>query len=187
MSICETTFRQKRLDPHDTSSFLDERRWFAVFTAPKNEKSVERHLNLRKIECFLPTYELLHVWKNRQRVRVVLPLFPNYLFARLNRRDRAAVLQSPGVLQIVGNRKTPVPLPDREIEFLRSDFCRNKAEPYRDLVVGRKVRVRRGVMEGIEGVLVRKNNAFRFVVTLGLINQHAIIEVNGDDLEALCG
>jgi transcription antitermination factor NusG len=163
-----------------------ERQWYAVFTVPQNEKSVAKHLALRDIESFLPTYETVRVWKNRQRVKVVLPLFPTYIFVRIGSHDRARVLQSPGVLQIVGNSRQPLPLPDSDIEFLKSDFCRERTEPYRELVVGEKVRVCRGLMQGVEGVLVRKNNSLRFVLTLGLINQHAAIEVNAGDLELLC-
>ena len=163
-----------------------ERQWYAVFTVPRNEKSVERQLSLREIECFLPTYETVRVWKNRQRVKVILPLFPTYLFVNVDRRDRARVLQSPGVLQIVGTSREPLPLPDSEIEFLRSDFCKNKAEPYREFAIGQRVRVCRGLMQGVEGVLVRKNNSLRFVITLSLINQHAAIEVCAEDLEPMC-
>ncbi len=163
-----------------------DRHWYAVYTLPRNEKSVAKHLDLRQIEHFLPTYETVRSWKNRQRVRVILPLFPAYIFVCIDRCDRASVLQSPGVLQIVGNGREPLPLPKSEIEFLRSDFCRERAEPYHEFVVGQKVRVRSGVMRGVEGVLIRKNNSLRFVLTLSLINQHASIEVEAQDLEALC-
>jgi len=57
----------------------NRRSWYAVFTVPQNEKSVVRHLNLRAVESFLPTYETIRVWKNRQRMKIVLPLFPCYL------------------------------------------------------------------------------------------------------------
>ncbi len=163
-----------------------ERQWYAVYTVPRNEKSVAKHFELRQIEHFLPTYETVRNWKNRQRVKVILPLFPAYIFVCIDRSDRARVLQSPGVLQIVGNSREPRPLPRSEIEFLRSDFCRQRAEPCQEFVVGQKVRVRTGVMRGIEGVLIRKNNSLRFVLTLSLINQHAAIEVQAQDLEALC-
>ena len=143
-------------------------------------------MTLRQIECFLPIYESERVWKNRQRVKVVLPLFPTYLFVCIDHRERGKVLQSPGVLKIVGNSNEPVPVPDSEIEFLRSDFCRSRAEPYPEFAVGQKVRIRRGVMQGLEGVLVRKNNNLRFVLTLSMINQHASIEVCAQDVEALC-
>ena len=77
-----------------------ERKWYAVFTAPQSEKSAVKHLGLREIETFLPTYETVRLWKNRQRVKTILPLFPTYLFVHICSRERAKVLQSPGVLRL---------------------------------------------------------------------------------------
>lgn len=165
------------------ADFASERRWYAVFTLPRNEKSAMKHLELRDIESFLPTYDAIRVWKNRQCVKAILPLFPTYLFVRINRWERVKVLQSPGVLHIVGNGRESVPLRDAEVEFLKAGFCGRKPEPYKRLVFGEKVRIKSGVMQGIEGVLVRKNRNLRFVLTLNLINQHAAVEVDGDSLE----
>ena len=161
------------------------RHWFAVFTVPQNEKSAVKHLGLREVESFLPTYETVRVWKNRQRKKIVLPLFPSYLFVHINSRERAKVLQSPGVLHIVGNGSEHVRLQDTEIEFLRSGLCRKRIEPYRELVVGEKVRIKGGVMRGVCGTLVRKGSGVRFVLTLEMINQHAAVEVDAEDLEPL--
>ena len=160
-----------------------DRCWYAVFTVPQNEKSAARHLHLREIESFLPTYEAVRVWKNRQRVQLVLPLFPSYLFVRIGSRERGRVLGSPGVLHIVGTSRGPVPVPDTTVEFLRSELCTKKIEPYRELVVGERVRIRSGAMRGLEGVLIRKNNNLRFVLTVDLINQHAAIEIGAENLE----
>jgi transcription antitermination factor NusG len=159
--------------------------WYAVFTSPQHEKSVARQLDMREIESFLPTYQTIRVWKNRQRMKLDLPLFPTYLFVHIAPRQRTTVLQAPGVLQIVGNNKESIPLSDSEIAFLRSGFCRERIEPYRELVVGARVRIRSGVMQGVEGTLVRRNDSMRFVLTLKLINQHAAIQVNAEDLEPI--
>jgi len=162
-------------------------KWYAVFTLPQNEKSAARQLGLREVETFLPTYETVKVWKNRQRVRTVLPLFPTYLFVRIDCRQRRRVLESPGVIHIVSNGREQVPVPDAEIELLRSGLKEKPMEPYRELVVGQKVRIKSGSMEGIEGVLVRKGNGFRFVMALKLINQFAAVEVEAEDLEQIPG
>ena len=159
------------------------RKWYAVFTVPQNEKSAVKHLDLREIESFLPTYETVRVWRNRQRMKIILPLFPSYLFVHINSRERAKVLQSPGVLYIVGKGREYVPLPDPEIEFLRSGFRRQRIEPYRELAIGEKVRIKSGVMQGVCGTLVRKGSGVRFVLTLELINQHAAVQVDAEDLE----
>jgi transcription antitermination factor NusG len=167
----------------ETVDAANGRNWYAVFTVPRNEKSIVKHLDQREIESFLPTYETVRVWKNRQRTKVILPLFPTYLFVRISCRERAKVLQSPGVLHIVGNGRASIPLPDPEIEFLRSGFRGQKIEPYRELVIGERVRIKSGVMQGVQGTLVRKSGSARFVLTLELINQHAAIQVDAEDLE----
>jgi transcription antitermination factor NusG len=159
------------------------RNWYAVFTVPQNEKSVVRHLDLREIESFLPTYETVRVWKNRQRMKIVLPLFPNYLFVHINSRERTKVLQTPGVLLIVGNGREYVPVPGPEIEILRSGFRSQRIEPYHELVIGERVRIKNGLMQGVCGTLVRRDGGVRFVLTLELINQHAAIQVDAEDLE----
>ena len=179
------TFGDQVSQKPTTTGAARDRNWYAVYTVPQHEKSALKQLDMREIESFLPTYETVRVWKNRQRMKLILPLFPTYLFVHIDSRERAKVLQSPGVLQIVGNSRGCVPLPDSEVEFLRSDFCRQRIEPYRDLVIGEKVRIKSGVMQGLQGTLVRKSNSMRFVLTLELINQHAAIQVAAEDLEPI--
>jgi transcription antitermination factor NusG len=162
-----------------------ERRWYAVFTLPQNEKAVVRHLDVRNVESFLPTYEAVRVWKNRQRVKIVLPLFPTYLFVHINQWERAKVLRAPGVLHIVGNGRKEVPLSDAEVEFLRSGLNGRKVQPFEELAAGDRVRIRSGMMQGVEGVLIRKSNSLRFVLSINLINQNAAVEVDADALETV--
>jgi len=164
-----------------------DKRWYAVFTVPQNEKSAARHLGQRDVESFLPTYQTFRNWKNRQRVQLHLPLFPSYLFVRIGKRDRGRVLGSPGVLRIVGTNREPVPIPETTIEFLRSELCARNIEPFHELVVGQRVRIRNGAMSGLQGVLVRRNNNFRFVLTINLINQHAAVEIGAENLEPVAG
>lgn len=162
-----------------------DRNWYAVFTVPQNEKSATRHLALRGVESFLPTYRASRVWKNRQRVTLDLPLFPSYLFVRIGSRDRRKVLESPGVLRIVGNSRGPIPVPEPAVEFLRADFCSRGVAPYFGMAVGQRVRIKRGAFEGLEGTLVRTNRNLRFVLTIDLINQQAAVEVDAESLEAV--
>ena len=180
-----TDFKRESAPCRNFDAIADQRRWFAVFTVPQNEKSVVRHLNLRSVESFVPTYETIRVWKNRQRVTTVLPLFPCYVFVHINQRERVRVLESPGVLRMIGNGRQYVALEQAEIEFLRSGISGRKVEPFQDLVVGEKVRIKAGLMQGVEGTLVRKNNSLRFVLSLELINQHAAVEVDADVLESM--
>jgi transcription antitermination factor NusG len=167
------------------SEAAQDQHWYAVCTMPQHEKSVVKQLAVRDVESFLPTYETVRVWKNRQRMKLILPLFPTYLFAHITPRERGKVLQSPGVIQIVGNARESIPLPDAEIEFLRCGLSRQLVEPYCDLVIGERVRVKSGLMQGVEGMLVRRAGNLRFVLTIALINQSAAIQVDAGDIERL--
>ena len=164
---------------------LTEPEWFAVYTLPQNERAVLRQLEVRQVEAFLPTYEVVKIWRNRQRVTLTRPLFPAYLFVRLDRRERVRVLEAPGVLSIVGNSRGPLPLDTNEIECLRSEVGRSRLEPFGEIPIGSRVRVKCGPLEGVEGTLVHRKNGFRFVLTVELINQSAALEIAPEDLEPI--
>jgi len=85
------------------------RKWYAVYTAPQNGRSVVKHLNVHQIESFLPPRESAHGWKNRQRVKIVQPLFPSCVFVRIHAAGRSMILRSPGVVRIAGNSHGPIP------------------------------------------------------------------------------
>jgi transcription antitermination factor NusG len=174
------------LSPTQSPSYQqDPRKWFAVVTTPQHEKAAFRHLDFAGIETFLPTYESSRTWKNRQKVTVQLPLFPTYLFVRIDQADRASVLRTPGVKRLVGNSREPLSLPDREVEFLRTNIMQQKAEPYADLIAGQRVRIKSGAMQGLEGWLVRKSSGWRFILTVELIHQHVAVEVDASTLEPI--
>jgi transcription antitermination factor NusG len=159
------------------------KRWFAVYTFPQHEKACLRQLELRGIDAFLPTCVQEKLWKNRQRAKVQLPLFPSYLFVRMSPRERSKVFGAPGVLRVLGNSQGPQPIPDAAIEFLCTNPYTERMEPQPEIVVGQKVRIRRGPMRGLEGVLLRKKNSLWFVISIELINQSAMVEVNPNDVD----
>jgi transcription antitermination factor NusG len=158
--------------------------WFAAYTTPRHEKHVSEMLAERQIETFLPLYRAPRQWKKSTPVVLELPLFPTYVFVRIARQARGAVLSIPGVLSIVGSSKEPWPLPDLEIEALCRGMQTRKVEPHPYLKIGERVRIKAGVMAGIEGVLVRKKNEFRVVLTLDTIMRSVAVEVDADDLES---
>ena len=160
-------------------------RWFALYTMPQSENAIRRLLDSRKIESLFPTYEVQKFWKNRQRVRTLRPLFPSYLFVRIDNRQRSIVLSCPGVLRIIGNLRAPFSIPDREIEFLQSQSGNRKIEPWLDMAIGKRVRIHSGPMQGLEGTLVEKGNSFRFILTVAVINQHAAIGIEPEEVEIL--
>jgi transcription antitermination factor NusG len=161
-------------------------RWFALYTTPRHEKHVFEMLAQRQIETFLPLYRTTRRWKKSRPVDLELPLFPTYVFVRIAREARGAVLGMPGVLSIVGSGREPWPVPDPDIEAIRLGLQMGKIEPHPYLAVGERVRIKAGVMTGVEGVLVRKKNALRVVLSLDAIMRSVALEVDADDIEPVC-
>jgi transcription antitermination factor NusG len=94
--------------------------WFAVYTASNHEKRVVQHLQARKIETFLPLYSVTKRWKNRTTVKIEMPVFAGYVFARIDPSERIRVIEVPMVYSLVGTRGVPTPLPDADIARLRT-------------------------------------------------------------------
>jgi transcription antitermination factor NusG len=161
----------------------DTKCWFAVYTRSRHEKMVAKQCAQRRIECFLPLYRKVHHWIKQSRVTLELPLFRNYVFVHIPPQCRVPVLAMPGVLGLVGRGHISSALSDAEIKSLRAGLEQNKLEPHPYLVVGERMRIRNGSMAGMKGILVRKKNELRVVVTLNLIQQSVAVEVDANDVE----
>ncbi|HTR47827.1 MAG TPA: UpxY family transcription antiterminator [Verrucomicrobiae bacterium] len=157
--------------------------WYAAYTFARHEKRVAEQLSSRGIECFLPMYSALHRWKDR-KVTLQLPLFPSYVFVRLEPQNYSRVLQVPGVAKVVGTSQRPTPLPDREVQVLMdARELKVRAEPYRFLTRGTRVRVTSGCFEGVEGFVLRRKGLQGIVVTLQMISSSFVLDVDAADLE----
>jgi transcription antitermination factor NusG len=158
--------------------------WYAAYTRANHERRVADQLELRGVENFLPEYESVRKWKDR-KVRLQRPLFAGYVFVHLALQNRLSVLQIPGVACLVSFAGKPVAVPEEEFskirEFLNKGF---RAEPHRYLEAGRRVRVRSGPLEGTEGIVVRRKNKSRLVISLELIQRAIAVDVDEADLEA---
>jgi transcription antitermination factor NusG len=163
------------------AAFL-ETRWYAAYTCANHEKRVTAELHARDVEHFLPLYGSVRRWKDR-RVNLELPLFPGYVFVHLALRDRLRVLQIPSVVHLVGFNGQPAAIPDEEMQILRSALSqRQHAQPHPFLTVGRRVRIVGGPFAGLEGVLKRKRNSFRVVVSLRLIQRSVAVDVDAAEV-----
>jgi transcription antitermination factor NusG len=161
-----------------------ESRWYALYTVVRHEKAIADQIQNRGMEAYLPLYEEVHRWGQR-RVKVQLPLFPGYLFVRLSLRERLRALTVPGVVRLVSFNGGPAPLLDDEIECLRMALAARRAEPHPYLKVGRRARIRYGPLAGLEGVILRRKNCLRLVLSIDLIMQSVAVEVDAADLTAL--
>ena len=160
-------------------------RWYASYTSPRHEKHVARQLESQGVQCFLPLYSSSRRWKDRRKV-LELPLFPGYVFVQIALKDRLRVLRVPGIVHLVSFAGLPHALPDEEIAGLRDGLMRSgRFEPHPFLRKGCRVRVRSGPMSGTQGILVRRKDQCRIVVSIDLIQRSVAAEVDECDVEPL--
>jgi transcription antitermination factor NusG len=158
-------------------------RWYAVYMNANHEKHVADQLRVREVEFLLPTYSSVRRWKDR-RVNLKLPLFPGYVFVRVALRDRLRVLKVPGVVRLVGFGGTPCALPQEDIDAIQGCLdCGYYLEPHPYLQVGRRARVKSGPLQGLEGIILRKKNRTRFVLSFEIILRSVAVEIDGVELE----
>ena len=161
-------------------------RWFAVYTTCRHEKRIAQHFTQRQIEHYLPLYRSERKWRDGSRVTLELPLFPGYIFVHISKAERVSVLSVPGALAVVGGTGgEPAALPDSAIEALRAGLSERRIEPHPLLRIGQAARVRSGAFAGMQGIVVRKKNGFRVVITLVQIMQSIAVEMDEHDLEPI--
>jgi transcription antitermination factor NusG len=159
--------------------------WYALHTHYKHEKAAARILTQNGFDIFLPLYDVAHRWKDRTR-RLSLPLFPCYVFIRGGLDRRLQIVSTPGVLGLVGSSGRAAAIPEREIEaVLRMVESSLRLEPHPFLRCGDWVRVKSGPLEGIEGILVRKKNLFRLVLSVEMLERSVVVEVNATAVESV--
>jgi transcription elongation factor/antiterminator RfaH len=160
-------------------------RWYALTVKPQHERSAERALAFQRLEAFLPCYRSRRHWSDRVK-EIELPLFPGYLFCRFEPDERLRVLTSPGVVDIVGFGGRPAPVHPEEISALRrlaaSDM---RLQPWPYLKAGQRVRIERGPLADLEGILVRSKDFWRVVVSVDLLRRSVAVEIDREAIAPL--
>jgi transcription antitermination factor NusG len=157
--------------------------WYALHIRSRHEKRVAERLVSQSLETFLPLHRSRHTWKNGVHVNVDLPLFPCYLFARILVQDRIRLLQQPGVLGFAASSAKPTVIPDEEISTLRTAAESLKAEPHPYLNSGDSVRIVAGPLIGMTGILTRRKQEYRVVLSIEAIMRSIVVEVSEFDIE----
>ena len=152
--------------------------WYALQVRSRKENYVASQISGQGYQCLLPTYRSMRKWSDRVK-ESEQPLFPGYLFCRFDIRDRRPLVTTPGVLQIVGSGRTPVPVSDEEIHALQLVVSSGVSkEPWPYLEVGQRVRVDYGTLTGLEGILVTLKGNHRVVLSVTLLQRSVAMEVD---------
>lgn len=150
--------------------------WYVVYTHPKKEQKIYGALLRQNLTAYLPLQTVIRRWSDRLK-QLTTPLFPNYLFVRIAaHRERAAVLQLPGVVRFIAYEGRPAIISDEEIETIRRLEGAN-AEPEPGLITGDCVQIKQGPFAGLQGVLIWRQGKARVGVRLDGLRQALSLEI----------
>ncbi|UCH82261.1 MAG: UpxY family transcription antiterminator [Nitrospiraceae bacterium] len=160
--------------------------WYAVHVKSRHEAKVNERLILKGVESFLPTVERLRKWKDRKK-KVQFPLFPGYLFVHTTSEadNLLSVLKVAGVVRMICTIPgRPDPIPDEQIISLQK-LIENKEEldPYPYLNEGQQVRITRGALAGVEGILVKKLDKHLLVLSVDVLQQGVALKISASEVE----
>jgi transcription antitermination factor NusG len=151
--------------------------WYALQVRSRYENVAAAHLSGKGYECFSPLYKSRRRWSDRIK-DVECPLFPGYVFCRLNPIDRLPIHVTPGVILIVGHGKTPEPIDETEIAAIQAVINSGlPSHPYPFLQIGQAVRINNGPLWGLEGVLLDFKGHHRLVLSVTLLRRSIAVQV----------
>jgi transcription termination/antitermination protein NusG len=159
--------------------------WFALTAKHQHEPTVARLLGGKGIEVFHPTYAAVRQWKDRKKT-VQLPLFPGYVFFTGGLDRRVEILSTPGVFSIVSFGDSAAEISGEEMEGIRRAVAGSMPiQPHPFLAEGERVRVTRGVLAGVNGMLLRRKDAYRLVLSIELLGRSAAVEIDTEMVERI--
>ena len=154
--------------------------WFALGVTARHEKAVTRVLGCKGYETFLPLQTQRHQYASRVR-EFELPLFPGYLFCRFDPAVRLPIVSTPGVLQVMGAGRTPIPVGEHEIVSLQKAVeARIPMSPFPYWEAGRKGRVTSGPFIGVERIARTARQPVRLVLSVTLLQRSVLLEIDAD-------
>lgn len=154
--------------------------WYALQVRGRYERNVTNSLMGMGYETFFPLSKLTRQWSDRKK-EVDSPLFPGYIFCRLNVQDRLPILKTPGMIQIVGYSRVPVPVDEDEISAIQSLVASGLPnQPHPFLQAGDKVIVQAGPLVGLEGFLIESRGRNRLVLSINLLQRSVAVEMDSE-------
>lgn len=164
------------------------RQWFAVSVRSRHEFTARDELVKKGIATFLPSVRKLRQWQDRKKL-VLFPVFPGYLFVEIEPRAEAflQVIKARGTVALVSLVPGhPTPVVEQEIESLKKVVASGQSfDVYPGYRIGARVRVRRGPLQGAEGILAKKESSELFFVNVEILGRSVGLRICADDLERL--
>src|SRR5947199_8995065 len=166
------------LAPSASNGGLEAAPWRAVYLRPRYEAVSARFLTEKGYEVFLPTCKSRRQRSDRY-VTLELHLFPGYLFCRCPEPQISSVLNTCGVLRVMGTRESPAVVNEEEIRHLATvTRAKLDLQPCAFITSGQKVRIDRGPLCGVEGIITAfDSRKQKVVVSISLLQRSAAVSL----------
>jgi transcriptional antiterminator RfaH len=165
---------------NDSKNQIAPRSWYVIHTKPGNECRVEANLSNQEMEVFLPRLETFQ-YAHGKMVQKIKPLFPNYLFAKLDMDVHYyKVKWTRGVSKILGVGNEPLPISEKVIQTIKARRGENNLVKLNDgLEEGNIVQFTSGPFRDLLGVFDKEmSDGKRVKVLLSLIGVDVAVQVS---------
>ena len=153
--------------------------WYALHVRAQFEKIVAINLSRKGFDAFLPTYKIRG--RRIEHRRSEIPLFPRYVFCRIQAAEVRSLLMTPGVMQIVGTGAGVKPVDEGEVAAIKLVVQSGlHYQPCLFHETGRRVRVAEGVLHNLEGIFAGKG----LVIGISLLQLAVLVEI-GDAIQVV--
>lgn len=161
--------------PVQASSTLS---WYVVHTKPRQEAVALTNLKRQGYECYMPMFKLEKI-RQRKTTTVAEPMFPRYLFIRLDTsgsgQSWSPIRSTLGVSQLVRFGGQPAVVDSKLIELLRAR--EQTGQPEQLFKAGEKVVVADGPFAGIEAIFQTADAQSRSMILLDMLSKPVAMSI----------
>jgi transcription antitermination factor NusG len=157
---------------------MEQYPWYPIRVRSNFEQAVSGSLRGKGYETYVPVYRKLGSPNPRTR-NIDFPLFPGYVFCRIDLLHRLPVVMTPGVVHVVSFGGAFVPVPETELEAIREVILSGlPCVPWPYLAKGQTVRIEYGSMTGVEGRLIQARGQLRIVLSIEMLQRSVSVEID---------
>ena len=160
------------------SSEIILKKWIAIYTKPRHEKTVKSELNKKGFEVYLPMLKERQKWSDRKKW-VEFPLFRSYLFVKVEIKNAIFILQTTGVVKVIKFGKEIAIIKDENIKSIKLMIDGGfKPESIDYFIKGDPVTVIEGPLKGLSGEVIRLENDDFLVLRINTIQHSISVKIN---------
>jgi transcription antitermination factor NusG len=158
-----------------------KRKWYAIYTKPRNEKKVTEQLKNLSYEVYLPLKKEVRQWKDRLK-KVEVPLFNSYVFVKITDREYYEIpKQIKGIVKFVTIGGKRIEVREEEIATIKrilSYSDENIDVKNENFDINDKVEIKYGSLKGLQGRLLKFKGKYKIAIEIQTIGTNLLVEID---------